>query len=195
MEKGGTGIAHQSRSTDRRGRKRPLGLPLPVVLALALLAMAFLVGAWRATDALRARAASAYAPTPAEEDTARQLCDKRLERYTSTRSPSTGEENHLHARLLASYPAQAKDVASEEERRRERGFRSPFRDLPAEEVVALCFFEADALGVPPHIDPRRLPPGVWKRMEVVLRSDGTPYVLRGGSASEVKPAPVPQAQG
>jgi hypothetical protein len=124
----------------------------------------------------------AVAPGEAEgEVSAKEACEARLARYEDG-SFATGLE------LAASFPTTARDVAAEEERRQGGGFRSEFRDRPAEEFLALCFFDSDGFGIPKGS--RRVPSGAYTRLEEVVRSDGAPYVLRAGHTESIPVRPI-----
>jgi hypothetical protein len=164
----------KSRRGGRGESERRASVPLAVLSLGALLLLIF--GAWYVGERLRAVPASHF--SAAEAQAARDLCETHLTRYTGAESPVTRERNPAHASLLAAYPSKASAVAAEEERRRGQGFRSPFRNRSPDEFEAVCFFDADALGPGRHVEPDHIPPEVYQRLEVVLRSDGAPYILQ-----------------
>lgn len=124
-----------------------------------------------------AREANAAGPEPAA--VAQEVCEARLRRYQ-------GEDNPFNTSLAATFAQTAADAAAEDERVRGGGFRSGFRDRPPGQLVALCYFDADAFGLalPPSAG-RSLPPRVPTRLQEVVSPDGTPYVLRSGAKAAI----------
>jgi hypothetical protein len=135
-------------------------------------------------------APSATTSQPADPNAAAQrICNERLARYENPDRP-------IHASLVAAYPSTSGDVAAEDERQRGGGFRSSFRARQPSEFVAVCFFDADAFGLagspPPGAPPSA---NTYNRLEEVVRTDRTPYVLKAGHKDTLSPSPVPSGAG
>lgn len=120
---------------------------------------------------------------------ATRVCEARLAQYA-------GPLNPLHVSLVAAYASTAADVAAADEKRHAAGFRSSWRDRPAGEFEAVCFFDADAFGA----DPSPLPGGPKRpapvdRVEDIVRPDGVPVMYAAGHRAELSPAPIPSGSG
>jgi hypothetical protein len=99
----------------------------------------------------------------------------------------------MHVRLVAVYEATVGDVRADEGRRDGADLRSRWRDRPAAERVAVCWFDADAFfGPDPH---PRGSATAYDRIEEVVGVDGAPMLHKAGRQGSVEPAPIPRAEG
>ena len=138
------------------------------------------------TVATPARASGPLAPAPGAAE-AVSRCEQRLAQYA-------GPDNPMHVSLQAAYPATAEDVAVADERRHGGSYDSPWRDRAADEVEAVCFFDAKEFGVTAPVTsggPTR--PDVYNRLEEIVRPDGTPVGYTAGFRRSMAVEPIPPA--
>jgi hypothetical protein len=133
-------------------------------------------------DAESADAPASSSP-PDTETLANEVCQERLARLA-------GPDNPFSTELIGAYPTSAGEAATAHEQRRGAGFRSRLRDMDPSTFGAVCFFEADAIGLA-HLPPEGvpLPDDVFTRVQEVVLVDGEVVGLAVGKA-EMRPAPL-----
>ena len=181
-------------------RARKAAVPRLVAVAFALVVVAALwwarTGGGEPSVSVRAASSPAEVPsTPAPPVTpppsspqATAICQARLGQYA-------GKDNPMHVTLAAAYASTAADVGADDERGKGGKYRSPWRDRPAGEPEAVCFFDADAFGVAAPALPGRPARAVYDRLEEIVRPDGAPLVYKAAHKSTLNPAPIPSGAG
>lgn len=98
----------------------------------------------------------------------------------------------MRVSLVAAYASTAADVAADDERRQGKGHRSPWRDRPADEFEAVCWFDADAFGVSPSLLDETGGQGrVVDRLQEVIGPDGALVVHQFGRKDTLAVEPIP----
>lgn len=118
-----------------------------------------------------------------DEDVAEDACHERLARLA-------GPQNRFDMQLIGAYPTSVGEAADAHERRRGGQFRSELRDRAPTSFAAVCFFEAEAIGLA-HPPPggRPVPDGVHTRLQEVVLLDGEAVGFAVGR-DEIRPAPL-----